>query len=117
MHEKEEIKLQISRLKTDNSRKLEEFQTSITHLQQDRDLAISEKNREIKHLQSEIKKAINIPYLKHVLIQYFCTDEADVQDRLINVLSTLLNFAPEEMLKIREHRMPKGVLTRMLKWS
>mmetsp|Transcript_19929 Transcript_19929/g.19962 ORF Transcript_19929/g.19962 Transcript_19929/m.19962 type:complete len:250 (-) Transcript_19929:20-769(-) len=116
MHEKEEMKVQISRLKVEMSKKQEEFQGTLMHLQQEKDFVAQEKSREIKQLQSEIKKSINVPYLKHVLIQYFCTDELDVQDRLINVLSTLLQFAPEEMTKIREHRMPKGVLTRILKW-
>ena len=74
-------------------------------------------NADIKTLENELAKGINTTYLKHVLLQFIFTNDIQVQERLLNVMSTILCFTQDEVIKIKEHRSSKGVLTKFLKWA
>ena len=116
VHEKEELKSQMTRLKNDLAKKTEEYAGNLHRLKEDNQKHLQEAQREVDFYKSELKKQVNLAYLKHVLLQYFCSTETAVQERLISVITTLLNFSSDEIAKVKESRAPKGVLTRFLNW-
>ena len=73
-------------------------------------------SNEVRNLESELSKGVNTPYLKHVLLQFIFSSDIQVQERLLNVISTILGFTQEENMKIREHRAPRGMLNKILNW-
>jgi len=65
------------------------------HVEQEK--ALKESIREME--RSKKRENANIEYLKNVLVKFLLTDE---HEALLPVLSTVLQFSPEETTKIRE---------------
>lgn len=69
---------------------------------------------EVKEKEDEVSKSINGTYVKQLLIQFLMTNDVQVQDRLMNVLSTVLGFSDEESQRLREKKAGKGMFSKFL---
>ena len=114
VNEKEEIKGSLNRVRSDFARKIEEYDRKLAGLAAACALETSELRSEIARLQEEAKSGVNTAYLRHVVVQFLTSSDLGMQERLIHVLATVLEFSPEEQVLVRRHRTPKGVLTRWL---
>jgi hypothetical protein len=114
VNEKEEIKGSLNRVRSDFARKIEEYERKLAGLAAACALETSELRSEIARLQQEAKSGVNTAYLRHVVVQFLTSSDLEMQERLIHVLATVLEFSPEEQVQVRRHRTPKGVLTRWL---
>lgn len=115
--EKDEFKQQAIRVRNEVAGKVEEYEREIRKLREDKGNDMMRYEKKIRKLEEDIAKGVNQPYLKHVLLQFICTTDGQVQERLLNVVSTILNFSQEEMLKIKEARTPKSVLNKFINWQ
>ncbi|OMJ95966.1 hypothetical protein SteCoe_523 [Stentor coeruleus] len=115
--EKEELKQQIMRVKNEMVNKVDGCMEEIRKIREERSKEIVRYEEKIRKLEEDIDKRINQPYLKHVLLQFICSKDFQVQERLLNVISTILNFSQEEMLKIKETRAPKSMLNKFINWQ
>mmetsp|Transcript_8008 Transcript_8008/g.1062 ORF Transcript_8008/g.1062 Transcript_8008/m.1062 type:complete len:84 (-) Transcript_8008:524-775(-) len=66
--------------------------------------------KEIDNLRTELGKSIDVVYLRQVFIQFLCST-GPVQDRLTEVIATLLQLNDEEKRQIFSYR-GKGLLSR-----
>jgi len=119
VNEKEEIKGSLNRVRSDFARKMEEYERKLASLGAAGALEASELRREVSRLEQEAKSGVNTAYLRHVVVQFLTSSDVEVRDkqmqeRLIHVLGTVLQFSAEELVQVRRHRTPKGVLTRWL---
>lgn len=116
-HEKGKLDSEITRVRTELGKNQEDYNNTLHQLESQQQGELVEAFTRVHYLEGEIKKQVNLPYLKNVVLQYITANEEDVQDRLINVLGTLLGFSSYELEKVQGARTYKGVFTRLLSWS
>ena len=75
---------------------------------------IEKLNHEIREKDEEILRSINAGYVKQVLLQFLMTNDSQVQDRMLSVLATLLNFSFEESQKLKDRKSSKGMFSKLL---
>ena len=114
VNEKEEIKGSLNRVRNDFARKIEEYDRKIAGIVTNNSVETNELKGEIRKLQAEAKSGVNTAYLRHVLVQFLTSSDVEMQEKLIHVLSTVLEFSQEDKVAVRRQRTPKGVLTRWL---
>lgn len=117
--EKEQIKAQFTQVKGDLVRASQEHVKAITELIEGKEEIVTQKNCEIERLTKELRKTVNLPYLRNVVVQYLTSKEHDVgftqvQERLIHVLATILDFGKEEAALVQTQKLQRGVLSRWL---
>ena len=78
---------------------------------------MSEKDNQLEEMQFEVKKCINVPYLKQAIVQFLTSGEQDVQESLLNVIMTVLKFNEEEMAAVKSQRGSKGIVSRFLSFG
>lgn len=83
-------------------------------MKKDTEKLIEKMKAEAKEKEDEISKSINGTYVKQLLIQFLMTNDVQVQDRLMNVLSTVLGFSDEENQRLREKKAGKGMFSKFL---
>jgi len=58
---------------------------------------------EIRELErSKARESVNLDYLKNILVKYFEASDMKSKQALLTVISTILHFSPEELLKINQ---------------
>jgi len=58
---------------------------------------------EIRELErSKARESVNLDYLKNILVKYFEASDIKSKQALLTVISTILHFSPEELLKINQ---------------
>jgi len=73
-------------------------------LEQDKYNIIKLKDQQIEILSKEINKKLNTSMLKAVLIQIFTTNDTSIQDSVLPVVYTALQFSEFEVNKIKDFR-------------
>ena len=110
--EREELKSTLASVRSELSKRIEDFENSLKAEKMHHEAEVAALQTEIEQLNDDVKKAVNVPYLRHVLIQFLTTGDADVQVRLLHVLSTILNFTKEDISNAQ--KPSKSMLTRWL---
>jgi GRIP domain len=122
LHEKEELKQQISRIKKESNLKYflfrhEDHKAEVNKIQQEHQNIVENLSQDLKKLEIEVSKGVNIVYLKNVLLQFIFASDYQVKERLLNVISTILCFSSEEVMKIKAVQSHQGVLTKLFNWG
>lgn len=76
--EKEDLKSQLTQAKADFMRGNEENAKAIAEIAEGNEQIVLQKNREIERLTKELKRTVNLPYLRNVVVQYLTAKERDV---------------------------------------
>lgn len=53
-------------------------------------------------LKEEVSNSLNAHYLKNILTSYFTTNDATVQQNLLNVVFKIMKFSDDEQSKVME---------------
>jgi hypothetical protein len=86
----------------------------VEKVKKDAQVEIEKLNNEIREKDEEILRSINAGYVKQVLLQFLMTNDSQVQDRMLSVLATLLNFSFEESQKLKDRKSSKGMFSKLL---
>lgn len=78
--------------------------SKISNLEQEKYNIAKQKDQTIDILSKELNKGVNINYLRNVFISYLTTREESIQDGLLPVIFTALQFNDSEIKKIQETR-------------
>ena len=110
--EKEDLKAALASVRADLSKRTQDFEATLKSEHAENEGKMDALQAHIELLEADLKKAVNVPYLRHVFTQFLTTGETDVQLRLLHVIATILEFTKEDIAGAQ--KPPKGVLARWL---
>lgn len=110
--EKEDLKSALASMRADLSKRTQDFEATLKSVHTANEGKVATIQAQIELLEADLKKSVNVPYLRHVFTQFLTTGEADVQLRLLHVIATILEFTKEDIAS--SQKPPKGVLARWL---
>eukprot|EP01017_Pseudomicrothorax_dubius_P023152 TRINITY_DN24836_c0_g1_i2.p1 TRINITY_DN24836_c0_g1~~TRINITY_DN24836_c0_g1_i2.p1 ORF type:complete len:409 (+),score=135.18 TRINITY_DN24836_c0_g1_i2:28-1254(+) len=84
-------------------KKVRELETAFEAYKQEAGKSLREKDQEIEFLRREAKKNVNTQYVKNILQNFFAAPDAKVQEKLLPVLGTVLQFTPDESATLLEN--------------
>ena len=102
----------LANIRAELSKRTHEFEASLQSASNTHDAQLTILQAQIEQLEADLKKAVNVPYLRHVFTQFLTTGEQDVQLRLLHVIATILEFTKEDISSAQ--KPPKSVLARWL---
>lgn len=76
--EKEQLKAKLTQTSGDFTRASQEHAKAIAELIEGKEELVTQKNSEIDRLAKELKRTVNLPYLRNVMVQYLTAKEHDV---------------------------------------
>lgn len=96
---------------------IHELKLKINNLENEKYNIARQKDQTIEILNKEINKGVNVNYLKNILLSFITTSDESVnyihlfkiQNKLLPVIFTTLQFNETEMKKVEEFRSKKSI--------
>jgi hypothetical protein len=102
--EKNKLFLQID----ENMKTIQKLHLKITELENEKFHISKEKDNSIQQLNRQISSGANLNYLKNIMISFLSSNDRSIQDGLLPVIYTSLDFNESEIKVVQEGRNKSG---------
>ena len=98
--EKNKLFLQIEELR----QKIQNYCNKIAEIEKEKFTISKEKDNSIQKLHRQINSGVNLNYLKNIMISFLMSNDYSIQDGLLPVIFTSLEFNESEIKMVKEKR-------------
>lgn len=82
-------------------KKIRDLEVAIESIKIEAQRVIREKDQQIEFCGKELKKNANVQYIKNILLNFLTSPDHGVREKIIPVLSTVLQFTPTELESVK----------------